>query len=230
MTTKSIATVGAGFSGTLPSLHLPRHCPPGTRVVLIERLAGPQPGGGAGRPPRVRRPGAHGRVPRRRFERVRGEVVGLDRSGPRLRLQINRGREVRFDLAVLAVGNFPPAPIPGEDPSFYDSALHQPGGLEAFDVVGDRGLGAPFGDGQIADPGRSVVQQAGQQPGGRQADREALRVARSPAHDACGGADEFLTEGLQVVLHLRRILGCGHSPSRNTQRRTAATTSRASSE
>ena len=71
MTTKSIATVGARFSGTLPSLHLLRHCPPGTRVVLIERLAGPQPGGGAGRPPRVRRPGAHGRVPRRRFERVR---------------------------------------------------------------------------------------------------------------------------------------------------------------
>ena len=71
MTTKSIATVGAGFSGTLPSLHLLRHCPPGTRVVLIERLAGPQPGGGAGRPPRVRRPGAHGRVPRRCFERVR---------------------------------------------------------------------------------------------------------------------------------------------------------------
>ncbi len=33
----TIAVIGAGFSGTLLSLHLLRHCPPPTRLVLIER-------------------------------------------------------------------------------------------------------------------------------------------------------------------------------------------------
>jgi uncharacterized NAD(P)/FAD-binding protein YdhS len=33
----TIAIIGAGFSGTLLSLHLLRHCPPPTRLVLIER-------------------------------------------------------------------------------------------------------------------------------------------------------------------------------------------------
>ncbi len=33
----TIAVIGAGFSGTLLSLHLLRRCPPGTRVRLIER-------------------------------------------------------------------------------------------------------------------------------------------------------------------------------------------------
>lgn len=33
----TIAVIGAGFSGTLLSLHLLRRCPRGTRVRLIER-------------------------------------------------------------------------------------------------------------------------------------------------------------------------------------------------
>jgi uncharacterized NAD(P)/FAD-binding protein YdhS len=33
----TIAVIGAGFSGTLLSLHLLRHCPPPTRLLLIER-------------------------------------------------------------------------------------------------------------------------------------------------------------------------------------------------
>src|ERR1700733_10083952 len=33
----TIAIVGAGFSGTLLTLHLLRRCPPPTRLVLIER-------------------------------------------------------------------------------------------------------------------------------------------------------------------------------------------------
>ena len=33
----TIAVIGAGFSGTLLTLHLLRHCPPPTRLVLIER-------------------------------------------------------------------------------------------------------------------------------------------------------------------------------------------------
>ena len=35
----TVAIVGAGFTGTLLALHLLRHCPPPTRVVLIERSA-----------------------------------------------------------------------------------------------------------------------------------------------------------------------------------------------
>jgi uncharacterized NAD(P)/FAD-binding protein YdhS len=35
----TMAIIGAGFSGTLLSLHLLRHCPPPTRLVLIERNA-----------------------------------------------------------------------------------------------------------------------------------------------------------------------------------------------
>ncbi|MBV8521819.1 MAG: FAD/NAD(P)-binding protein [Acetobacteraceae bacterium] len=37
MTSTSIAVIGAGFSGTLLSLHLLRRCPDNTRIVLIER-------------------------------------------------------------------------------------------------------------------------------------------------------------------------------------------------
>jgi uncharacterized NAD(P)/FAD-binding protein YdhS len=33
----TIAVVGAGFSGTLLTLHLLRRCPPPTRLVLLER-------------------------------------------------------------------------------------------------------------------------------------------------------------------------------------------------
>lgn len=37
MANPSITVIGAGFSGTLLSLHLLRHCPPGTHIRLIER-------------------------------------------------------------------------------------------------------------------------------------------------------------------------------------------------
>ena len=186
MITRSIAIIGAGFSGTLLSLHLLRHCPPETRVVLIERNArfGRGQAYSTGNPshllnvPAGRMSAFHDkpsdfldwlrrtpdlereasvrsdgtaptatcfvprrvfgsyvrdllkeeirRVPRRRFELVRGEVVGLDRSGPTLRLRLDRSREIEADLAVLAVGNFPPAPMPVADPSFYDSPFYRP--------------------------------------------------------------------------------------------------------
>ena len=186
MTTRSIAIVGAGFSGTLLSLHLLRHCSPETRVVLIERNARFGRGqayatGNAShllnvpagrmsafhdrpsdfldwlrRTPDAGRNATPGcddlaptaacfvprrtfgsyvrdllkeeirRVPRRRLELVRGDVNGLDRSGPALRLRLDRGREVEADLAVLAVGNFPPAPMPVADTSFYDGPLYRP--------------------------------------------------------------------------------------------------------
>src|ERR1700760_4888469 len=37
MHSTTIAVIGAGFSGTLLTLHLLRRCPPLTRLVLIER-------------------------------------------------------------------------------------------------------------------------------------------------------------------------------------------------
>src|SRR5437763_10658293 len=37
MSTRTIAVVGAGFSGTLLSVHLLRPCPSSVRVILIER-------------------------------------------------------------------------------------------------------------------------------------------------------------------------------------------------
>ena len=179
MTTRSITVVGAGFSGTLLSLHLLRHCLPDTRVVLIERNArfGCGQAYATGNPshllnvPAGRMSAFHDRpddfldwlhrtdsagcdaaptaacfvprrvyggyvrdllkqeirrAPRRRLELVRGEVTGLDRSGPTLRLQLDRGREIESDLAVLAVGNFPPAPMPVADPAFYDGPSYRP--------------------------------------------------------------------------------------------------------
>jgi len=177
----SIAVIGAGFSGTLLTLHLLRQCPPGTRIVLIERNRqfGLGQAYGTGNPnhllnvpagrmsafhqcpddflrwlralPDAERdgviPAAGSFVPRRLFgayvrhllrAEVRrpdrqnelvllpGDVVGIDRGDPGLVLQRDRGAPIRADLAVLAIGNFPPEPMPVADPSFYDSALYRP--------------------------------------------------------------------------------------------------------
>jgi uncharacterized NAD(P)/FAD-binding protein YdhS len=65
------------------------------------------------------------RDPRRRLELIRGEVLGIDRTGHPLRLALDRGREATADFAVLAIGNFPPAPVPVADPSFYDSPYYR---------------------------------------------------------------------------------------------------------
>ena len=177
---KSIAVIGAGFSGTLLSLHLLRHCPASVRITLIER--GGQFGRGhaysTGNPshllnvPASRMSAFHDRpsdfvdwllarpkaarlagtpapdsfVPRQvfgayvrnllkdelrrttrhRLELVRGAVTGLDRSAAPLRLALERGREITADLAVLAIGNFPPEPMPVADRSFYGSERYRP--------------------------------------------------------------------------------------------------------
>lgn len=176
----TIAVIGAGFSGTLLSLHLLRFAGPATRIVLIERNS--QFGRGlayatgnanhflnvpAGRMsafhdrsdhflewlqnlPKQDRCGidvtAQAFVPRRlfgayvrallndeikrtgreRLELVRGDVQGLDRTARPLALTMDRNRRVRADLAVLAVGNFPPEPMPVANPDFYDSPFYRP--------------------------------------------------------------------------------------------------------
>jgi uncharacterized NAD(P)/FAD-binding protein YdhS len=181
MRATSIAVIGAGFSGTLLSLHLLRRCPPGTRITLIERnrqfglgqaYATGNPGHllnvPAGRMSAFHdrpldflhwlqalpetefdgmTPTADGFVPRRlfgayvrnllneeikegehrsRLSLVRGSVVGINRDPHPMVLTLDRGAPIEADLVVLAVGNFPPAPMPVPDPSFYDSELYRP--------------------------------------------------------------------------------------------------------
>jgi uncharacterized NAD(P)/FAD-binding protein YdhS len=172
----TVAIIGAGFSGTLLSLHLLRHCPPPIRLVLIERNS--QFGRGLAyatgnashilNVPAARMSAFHDRpndfldwltqqpgnegcgpqtfAPRRAFgayvrallndeikrsgrdrlELVKGDVIGLDRSGASLVLTLDRERRVEADFAVLATGNFPPAPVPVADPGFYDTAFYRP--------------------------------------------------------------------------------------------------------
>lgn len=176
----TIAVIGAGFSGTLLSLHLLRYAAPTTRIVLIERHS--QFGRGlayatgnanhflnvpAGRMsafhdrpdhflewlqklPEQDRGGidvtAQAFVPRQlfgayvrallndeikrtgreRLELARGDVQALDRITRPLSLQLDRNRTIHADLAVLAVGNFPPEPMPIANPDFYDSAFYRP--------------------------------------------------------------------------------------------------------
>jgi uncharacterized NAD(P)/FAD-binding protein YdhS len=175
----TIAVIGAGFSGTLLTLHLLRRCPPPTRLVLIERNS--QFGRGLAyatgnashilNVPASRMSAFHDRpndflhwlatqpesnsatavgpgtfAPRRQFgayirallndeikrsgrerlELVKGDVIGLDRSAHPLLLTLDRNRTVQADLAVLAMGNFPPEPMPITNPAFYDTPFYRP--------------------------------------------------------------------------------------------------------
>ena len=60
-----------------------------------------------------------------RLELVRGDVTGLDRTGSPLVLTLDRDRLIKADFAVLAVGNFPPEPVPVACPGFYDSPFYR---------------------------------------------------------------------------------------------------------
>jgi uncharacterized NAD(P)/FAD-binding protein YdhS len=175
----TIAVVGAGFSGTLLTLHLLRRCPPPTRLVLIERNSqfgrglayatgnashilnvpagrmsafhdrpndflewltsqpecdvGTRVGPGTFAPRRLF--GAYIRAllndeikrsGRDRLELVKGDVIGLGRTGHPLVLTLDRNRTIRADLVVLAIGNFPPEPMPVANPAFYDTAFYRP--------------------------------------------------------------------------------------------------------
>jgi uncharacterized NAD(P)/FAD-binding protein YdhS len=61
-----------------------------------------------------------------RLDLLRGEVTGLDASGPRIRLLCGNGRCAEADLVVLALGNFPPEAPPVADMAFYDSRFYRP--------------------------------------------------------------------------------------------------------
>jgi uncharacterized NAD(P)/FAD-binding protein YdhS len=57
---------------------------------------------------------------------TRGEVLDLHVERSRVTIEIDRGRRAEADIAVLAVGNFPPEPPPIADRSFYDSDRYRP--------------------------------------------------------------------------------------------------------
>jgi len=170
---RAIAVIGAGFSGTLLTLHLLRRTSPATRIVLFERnsqfargqaysTSNPShllnvPAGRMSafgdRPldflrwlrerPDVKNcppPTSSCFVSRKlygsyirhllneelkdgkdRLQLVRGDVVGLDVAEHGVTVRLDRDREIGTDLAVLAVGNFPPESPRVDDPSFYAS-------------------------------------------------------------------------------------------------------------
>jgi uncharacterized NAD(P)/FAD-binding protein YdhS len=57
---------------------------------------------------------------------TRGEVLDLQVGRAGVTLHIDRERRAEVDIAVLAVGNFPPEPPPLADPVFYDSNCYRP--------------------------------------------------------------------------------------------------------
>lgn len=187
----TIAIVGAGFSGTLLTLHLLRRCCATTRIHLIERNRQFGPGAAystgnashllnvpaakmsafrdrpgdfvdwlqdqdaTGLDPSGPGVGPSTFVPRqlfgsyirslllsemRRPENVgrlklsRGTVGSLVAGAGGLTLSLDRGRSIDADLAVLAIGNFPPEPPPGADDSLLGSRLYRadPWGTDTF--------------------------------------------------------------------------------------------------
>ena len=68
------------------------------------------------------------KTPERRdqLELVRGDVTDIATNGGGLTLTLDRKRSIEVDRAVLAIGNFPPAPPPVADVAFYDTPLYRP--------------------------------------------------------------------------------------------------------
>ena len=63
---------------------------------------------------------------RDQLELVRGDVTDIASNGAGLTLTLDRNRTIDTERVVLAIGNFPPAPPPVADPSFYDSSAYKP--------------------------------------------------------------------------------------------------------
>ena len=63
---------------------------------------------------------------RDRLELVRGDVIGLDRSAHPLVLKLDRNRTIQADIVVMAIGNFPPEPMPVSNSRFYNTPFYRP--------------------------------------------------------------------------------------------------------
>jgi len=61
-----------------------------------------------------------------RLTLVHGEAIGAEKCGDHLHVHLDRGRKLQADIAVLAIGNFPPEAPRVADRSFYDSDLYCP--------------------------------------------------------------------------------------------------------
>ena len=76
-----------------------------------------------------------------RLELISDEATRIRQDSDRFRIDLQRGRHLMGDVAVLALGNFPPANPRVEDDSFYASKLYRsdswrPGALN--DIMPDR--------------------------------------------------------------------------------------------
>ena len=60
-----------------------------------------------------------------RFDLLHGNVQSIEECGPSLVLDLGPDRALEADIVVLAIGNFPPAPIPIADMGFYDSPYYR---------------------------------------------------------------------------------------------------------
>ena len=60
-----------------------------------------------------------------RLNLVADSVVAVEPGAEDVAITLGVGKRLAVDMAVLAVGNFPPAPPFAADPAFYDSALYQ---------------------------------------------------------------------------------------------------------
>jgi uncharacterized NAD(P)/FAD-binding protein YdhS len=60
-----------------------------------------------------------------RFDLLHGDVQSIEECGQSLVLDLGRDRALEADIVVLAIGNFPPAPIPIANMGFYDSPYYR---------------------------------------------------------------------------------------------------------
>ncbi len=74
------------------------------------------------------------------LELVRGDVLDLATQPGGVTLRLDRDRTMTVDRVVLAIGNFPPAPPPVADMSFYDSDAYRadPWAADAMEALDPR--------------------------------------------------------------------------------------------
>src|SRR6195952_5175762 len=145
---------------------------------------------------------------RDQLELVRGDVTDIAATGGGLTLTLDRTRSIAVDRAVLAIGNFPPAPPPVADMSFYDSAAYRPDPWAA-DTLTDLDPELPvllIGTGLTTiDTGISLLDQGHRAPIPALSRRGLLphRHSAAPPAGALPETDAFPTRLNELARHLR---------------------------